>query len=161
MTHVSHIRLIPVKGVYLLMTRLIHPRVIRSFAFSCVAHNTHTFNQKSRQKSRLGKTRKGPDLQGYLGICDRNYLLMYGLNSAAATSCPYCKPKVQSLDDWINRIPTRIMERALILDCLFAGFPALSPNRLKLKIMIGRLQRTAPKASAGIGSVSDAGGVAL
>src|SRR6516225_7581062 len=50
----------------------LHPRVIRSCAFSCVAHNTHTFNQKSRRKSRLWKTRKGPDLQGYLGICDRN-----------------------------------------------------------------------------------------
>src|SRR6516162_2153844 len=53
-------------------TSALHPQVIRSYAFSCVAHNTHTFNQKSRRKSRLWKTRKGPDLQGYLGICDRN-----------------------------------------------------------------------------------------
>src|SRR6516162_2406455 len=46
----------------------------------CVIKHTYSQSKKAGRKSRLWKTRKRPDLLGYLGICDRNYTIASNLN---------------------------------------------------------------------------------
>ncbi|HKF10939.1 MAG TPA: hypothetical protein VKB89_19795, partial [Xanthobacteraceae bacterium] len=54
-------------------TSALHPQVIRSCAFvMCGIKHTYIQSKKHGKKSQLWKIRKGPELPGYLGICDRN-----------------------------------------------------------------------------------------
>src|SRR6516164_1889264 len=58
-------------------TSALHPQVIRSCAFSCVAQNTHTVNQKKQGENRAcGKLEKGRIYSAILGFATETSLAL-------------------------------------------------------------------------------------